>query len=457
MTIDKRCPVGPLKWQALIEFLGAGDGATAFLGARNRYHCEYVVYTDGTYYYAENGETGELDYGGSTSEGGATGTDSAAVVQAAHDALTGGGTIVIKGIHTFDSSVTITNPVRIIGTKMGVPGIVGARTTISRSTDNPIFVINEDYVSFEDLLLWGDATHTSALVSVIGSPKSPIFRRIWLQRNGGRGIDIGSGYWALFEKIRATNLADYAIYSSDGPGIVIRGLSSLSCAGLVYIAGGRGHIIEDIEADTFIEGNSLIYVSVANVGIRALNLEGDPVVPFQTRAIELVNARFSMDNVRLTYLGGNAPNLNPIYIQTSSYGRISSLMTENTYSTNSVEFGVNVFIEFDQPANDLDVLANGLYDNEGTAVMANGTNAIAVAHGLMAAPTEGTAVMANGTNAIAVAHGLMAAPTNIRVTGGAIDVTDLYADTVGAVNFTIRKTAGVTGGNRDIYWQADMR
>lgn len=423
-------PITCTDWDNLCD----EDGFLAL--GRNRYYCEYIVYTDGARYYAENGATGNLDFGGPNNlpAGTVDGTDAAAVIQAAHDALTGGGTIVLKGIFTVDSSITITNPVKFIGTKMGVPGIVGARTTITRSTDAPIFVINEDYVGFQDMLLWGDATHTSALVSVTGSPKNPVFRRIWLQRNGGRGIDIGAGYWAVFEQIRATNLADYAIYSSAGPGIIVRGLTSLSCAGLVYIAGGRAHIIEDVEADTFVAGNSLIFASVANIGLRAINLEGSNAAAFQNRAIELVNCRFSMDNVRLSFLGGNAPNLNPIYVHTSSYGRISSLMTENTYSTNSVEFGVNVFIEFDQPANDLDVLANGLYDNEGTAVV----------------PNLG--------NSVPVAHGLMATPTNIRVTGTHAEVESCYVSTIGAVNFTVHKGgAGNVTANRDVFWRASMR
>ena len=78
-------PITCVDWGNLAD----EDGFLAL--GRNRYHCSYVVYTDGTYYYAENGTTGALDYGGPSSNGGASGTSAAAVIQAALDALGGNG------------------------------------------------------------------------------------------------------------------------------------------------------------------------------------------------------------------------------------------------------------------------------------------------------------------------------------------------------------------------------
>ena len=87
----------------------AEDGFLAL--GRNRYHCTYVIYTDGTYTYAENGTTGKLVYGGPNNLGGTTGTSSAAVLQAALNALTVGRTwkekVVVKGNHTMTATVTI--------------------------------------------------------------------------------------------------------------------------------------------------------------------------------------------------------------------------------------------------------------------------------------------------------------------------------------------------------------
>jgi hypothetical protein len=96
MSIHKIAPPWSCgDFSALAIFLGAGDDTNA--GGRNRYHCSYVIHTDGIYYYAENGGTGELDYGGPSNEGLATGTDAAAVIHAAWGNMPNGGRIIVKG------------------------------------------------------------------------------------------------------------------------------------------------------------------------------------------------------------------------------------------------------------------------------------------------------------------------------------------------------------------------
>jgi len=111
MVLDKYCPVSPADWEALIEFLGAGDG-TQF-GGRNRYHCRYVIYTDGTNFFAEDGTTGKIAYGGPNNEpaGTVNGADAAAVIQAALNGLTAGRTsmekVVIKGDITIGTQITV--------------------------------------------------------------------------------------------------------------------------------------------------------------------------------------------------------------------------------------------------------------------------------------------------------------------------------------------------------------
>jgi len=99
---------------ALATFLGAAPDTNT--GGRNRYHCSYVIYTDGDYFYAENGTTGKLDYGGPSNEPGGTvsGTNAAAVIQATITA-TGAGKIYIKegtyplGVTPLTINVTLGN------------------------------------------------------------------------------------------------------------------------------------------------------------------------------------------------------------------------------------------------------------------------------------------------------------------------------------------------------------
>lgn len=81
------------------------DGFLAL--GRNRYHCVYVVYTDGNWYYAENGTTGALDYGGPSGNGGAAGNNAAAVIQAVLDAMGANGGLLFMKRGTYTITATI--------------------------------------------------------------------------------------------------------------------------------------------------------------------------------------------------------------------------------------------------------------------------------------------------------------------------------------------------------------
>lgn len=84
-------PITCSDWDDLVDT----DGFLAL--GRNRYHCTYIIYTDGTNYYAENGATGNLDYGGPTNEGLVSGLDASAVIHAAWGNMPDGGRIIVKG------------------------------------------------------------------------------------------------------------------------------------------------------------------------------------------------------------------------------------------------------------------------------------------------------------------------------------------------------------------------
>ena len=67
----------------------------------------YIIYQDGGTIYAKNGQTGNIDY---------SGTDTAAVIQSAIDALTNGGSIFIKaGTYSITSEISLKDNIKICG------------------------------------------------------------------------------------------------------------------------------------------------------------------------------------------------------------------------------------------------------------------------------------------------------------------------------------------------------
>jgi hypothetical protein len=67
----------------------------------------------------------------------------------------------------------------------------------------------------------------------------------------------------------------------------------------------------------------------------------------------------------------------------------------------------------------------------------------------------GTAVILNGQTHVHVTHSMGAAPTKVTATGSTADTASLFVDTIGATEFIIN-AAGAVGGNRTVYWRADV-
>jgi len=67
----------------------------------------YVVFTDGTYFYAKNCSTGQIEFGGSWDAGGVDGANASAVIQAAVDNTPNGGKIDVKSDVELSSGLSI--------------------------------------------------------------------------------------------------------------------------------------------------------------------------------------------------------------------------------------------------------------------------------------------------------------------------------------------------------------
>ena len=68
---------------------------------------------------------------------------------------------------------------------------------------------------------------------------------------------------------------------------------------------------------------------------------------------------------------------------------------------------------------------------------------------------DGSATIANGNTSVTVNHGLVTTPTNIQVTGTHSEVKDAYVTNVGTTSFDIKVGSAVTA-NRTVYWKATI-
>lgn len=84
-------------WDDMRQFLGEG---------RNRYPVEWIIFKDGVNYYAQNGETGNLDY---------SGADASTVIQDALDVMTGGGMHFREAEYEINSTLTPPSEIFLTG------------------------------------------------------------------------------------------------------------------------------------------------------------------------------------------------------------------------------------------------------------------------------------------------------------------------------------------------------
>jgi len=234
-------PITCTDWDDLTD----EDGFLAL--GRNRYHCSYVIYTDGTYFYAENGATGNLDYGGPNNLPGGTvsGTSAVAVIQAAIDALpsTSEGEIYIrKGTYPITEAIVLTgkDSITIRGENRGGP--YHSAQSYQNGTYLQLVASSDDHliekvevaaaklgsVLLQDLGLDGNCDNQTPAgafdVVHIEQTKELTIDRCIVQRGTRYGISLTNAcenIWITNSRIEQNGNGDHCIYSDTSVGTKI--------------------------------------------------------------------------------------------------------------------------------------------------------------------------------------------------------------------------------------------
>jgi len=165
----------------------------------------YVIWTDGTNVYARNGKTGAIEFSGS---------DAAAVIQSAINALTGGGKIFIKaGTYTVITWIDLGNKINIVlqgegdCTKLVKPlGYVKAETYYGRV----LYLAYADGITIKDIYIESTSAgadgSNNAIVDMFNANNCTFENVTLKQRDDGsggtRGIDAVTGNNNVFVNCR---------------------------------------------------------------------------------------------------------------------------------------------------------------------------------------------------------------------------------------------------------------
>jgi len=114
----------------------------------------YIIFTDGTNYYAKNGRTGQIDF---------SGTDAGTVIQNVINAIRNGGTIYIKaGTYPLKKplDLTTTTGIKIVG-----DGWQGTTTLLVQTNDYPVIDMTDAWGDiFSDLMIKVDSGYSPNVV-----------------------------------------------------------------------------------------------------------------------------------------------------------------------------------------------------------------------------------------------------------------------------------------------------
>jgi len=404
-------PWGCPDFDALSIFLGAGDDTNT--GGRNRYPYTYVIYTDGDYFYAENGTTGELDYGGPSGEGGAPGGDADAVIQAAVNAASGGGVFKIKaGTYPLSAAINYYSNQQFVGDGM-------AFTIFTVSSDISAFAppdttTNRNYALFRDFSIQLiDTDTTGPALDLTRFNYSRVIRvSIWSNDAAnlwGEGIRVrtvaagGMAYYNFIEGVNVGRFNDYGIHFLGIAGDRV----NLNWVKRSRVGSGSGAAAVSILYDFADYG----HVENCNVGGAAVGIRVD-----NADVTEIDRLFFEGTTTTCIDITANA---NDTMLRRNFLGVVGPV--------DVADLGTNTYYDHN---------FNYVTRNYGTATIVAAGTSIAAAHGCDYTP-----------NASDIRAFLTNQPTN--------DIGDVWFSAIGAANFTIN-CRNVPGAATAIFaWSVD--
>ena len=436
----------------------------------------YIIWRDGSTYYAKNGTTGAIEFSGAVA---------ATVIQAALDA-TEGMVFLRDGLYLTNESLTISNPLSFVGASMS--------NTIIRMTDQtkPILKLNRESIVLRNLHLeynsQPDNSKTDATaIEVIGSSpwmtwENILIRQVYGGVRSDKDVYADASLFNIYvQNLRIRMFTGIAISADSTAGIsggswnqvYINNAALLptQCVSAIEWRGGSTTVWNqlNIEHSDF-TSTPIFIVSNNQMVFNGLHMElitYDPQVATEglihcSEETHLVINGLDISNLASSNL---TTKLALFKFSTANPATAQSMVVLNGLTIRNVDdmlmgewnlvraHNANVDAQYGAKL----YLKGGYVDKAFDRDQSNytGTGRLVKQNDTWVYENSSSAVIANGTASIVVAHGLAGTPIYITVTGTHSEVESCYVNTVGAANFTIHKGgAGNVTADRTVYWEA---
>ena len=426
----------------------SGVASTSAMGESS-----FVMNKVSSTYYIRSGTTGAVIY---------SGTNAATVLQAAIDALTAGGKIFIKaGVYTFTTGITITYPISIEGEGNGLTGS-GATfrygTVLNFSTSSPAITIPLAWsqpigVRIANLNLYNTGTTPTGILldssrMLFENLLIENFTQFGVQLNGHMNTFIHCSFWT--NGTSSPSFGGIAIGSTDGVMIA----NNNTFIGCKFEGNGSGVCAYNGYSNSWdgctFEGNNY----------HGMNIVATPTNGAYPTMSMVKTADFESNNM------ASAASIYDIYLPTngSSYWTFENLVMASALAAGPVAtYGVvccwrNIrcyYGPFLIDPSSIESIVDNVNVDGATPFAGSFPWPVNIRKRGKGLTVQGQVTILSGQTSITVTHGLDAAPQLVSAIGSTADTASLYVDNIGATTFIIH-ASGAVGGNRTIYWSAEV-
>jgi len=417
----------------------------------------YMIYKEGSDYYAKNGDTGVIDYGGSDDAGGVDGTDAAAVIQAAIDIIDHGRILLKAAVYSLATRLDFTDKRHLIfeGESIGtekdrqLTPIASDRGTILKlenNKDTNIIYASPStadlrYLTFRNLYLFGNrANQLAGSAMYINNCKRTRLENIeiwdawayglelidcetsWLSSievaESGAGFNLNSARLVCIGlEAGNTNIA----ITGDGFGFYIKGVENEFFGLKAGISRGQGIYVDTSEDSSFFGGivernqkDGMLLVNCDNILVSGLKVQNNNQV-----------------------IGG----WDGLRLNNSTNCIISLIRAWDDQGVKTQEYGIK-----EEGTSDYNqIFGNNLRGNKTDALIYVGANTEIFRNLGYVTENGGTDTLTNGTTEVIITHGLAYTPSAEDIDVHPIETLNnasfWWVDTITSTTFKIKVNA----------------